>query len=84
MICTRSAQSRQILTGHPPFFELTDVAATYAMFTGHRPPRPNHRDISDRLWEMVERCWHIVPSQRMSAGEAVIRLEAELRCTSDS
>ena len=84
MICTRSAQLEQILTGHPPFFELTEIAATYAMLTGHRPPRTSHHEISDHLWDVVERCWHIMPSQRMSIGEAVTRLEIELRYTTDS
>ena len=84
MLCTRFAQSRQILTGHPPFFELAEIAANYMMLTGHRPSRLNHHEISDRLWDMVEWCWHVVPSQRMSVGEAVSRLEAELRYTSDS
>jgi serine/threonine protein kinase len=73
------AHSRQILTGRPPFFEMTEIAATYSMLNGARPPRPNHHsEISDRVWYMIERCWHDVPSRRMSAGEAANLLETEL------
>ncbi|KAF9779523.1 kinase-like domain-containing protein [Thelephora terrestris] len=69
----------EILTGHPPFFELTGIAARYSMLKGNRPPRPSRQEISDRLWYMVERCWHAVPTQRISIGELVDLLETELR-----
>jgi hypothetical protein len=72
------AHSRQVLTGRPPFFETTEIAATYSMLNGVRPPRPNLHKISDRVWYMVERCWHNVPSERMPAGEVVDLLQAEL------
>jgi hypothetical protein len=74
----QSAHSRQVLTGRPPFFEMTEVAATYSMVNGARPSRPNHHEISDRIWRTVERCWHTVPSRRMSIEEVVGLLEAEL------
>ena len=74
----------QILTGRPPFFEMTDVAASYSMLSGARPPRPGHDEISDRLWHMIEWCWDRVPSKRISVGEAVSILEAELQRTPDS
>ena len=79
-----SAHSRQVLTGRPPFFGMTEVTAAYLMLSGARPARPNHHEISDRLWYMVERCWHVVPSERMSAEEAADLLETELRRASDS
>lgn len=77
-------ESRQIITGRPPFSEMTEIVATYSMLNGARPPRPNHHEISDRVWYMIERCWHNTPSQRMSAGEAVNLLETELRHTPHS
>jgi len=80
----RFAHSRQVLTGRLPFPEMTEIAATYSMMSGARPPRPGHREISDRVWYMIERCWHNVPSKRMPAGEVVDLVETELRCTSDS
>ena len=84
MIFTRSAHSRQILAGHPPFSELIEIAAKHAMVMGRRPPRPDRPEISDRLWRMIRQCWHIEPSQRMSIAEAVSLLETELRRSSDS
>jgi hypothetical protein len=80
----RLAHSKQVLTGRPPFADMTEIAATYSMLSGARPPRPNHHEISDRVWYMIERCWDNVPLKRMSIGEVVSLLEAELRHTSDS
>jgi hypothetical protein len=72
------AHSRQVLTGRLPFYEMTEVTATYSMLNEARPPRPNHHEISDRVWYTIKRCWHIVPSKRMSVEEVVDFLEAEL------
>jgi len=72
------AHSRYVLTGKPPFSEMTEIAATYAMLSGARPLRQTHHEISDRLWYMIERCWYNLPLKRVSAGEAVQLLEAEL------
>ena len=77
------AYSRQVLTGRPPFFELAEVAAMYSMLKGDRPPRPNHQEVSDRIWYMIERCWHVVPSERMSIGEVIVLLETELQQAHD-
>jgi serine/threonine protein kinase len=79
----RFTHYRQVLTGRPPFADMTEIAATYSMLNGARPLRPNHCPISDRVWEMIERCWHNVPLERMSVGEAVGLLEAELQQASD-
>jgi len=76
--------SRQVLTGQLPFSEMTEIAATYSMLSGDRPLRPNHQEISVPLWYMLERCWHRVPSKRMTAGEVLNLLETELRSQSDS
>ena len=63
---------------------MTEIAATYSMLNGSRPPRPNHHEISDRLWHIVELCWHNVPLKRMPVGEVVQLLEKELGCTPGS
>ena len=63
---------------------MTEFAATYSMLNGVRPPRQKNHEISDRLWYMIERCWHNVPSKRMSAGEAVQLLETEFGRTPNS
>ena len=62
---------------------MSEIAATYSMLNGARPPRQNHHEISDRVWDMIERCWHNVPSKRISAREAVDLLETEIGCTPD-
>jgi len=48
------AHWRQVLTGKPPFAEMTEIAATHSMLNGDRPPRQKHHEISDRLWYMIE------------------------------
>ena len=63
---------------------MTEVAATYSMLSGARPSRQNHHKIPDRVWYMIEQCWHNVPSERMSVEEVVNLLEIELRRTSAS
>ncbi|KAF9651178.1 kinase-like protein [Thelephora ganbajun] len=76
--------SGQVLTGRPPFHGMIEVAAAYSMLNGDRPPRPDHPEVSDRVWYMIERCWNRIPSERMSIGGAVDLLEAELRRIPDS
>ena len=80
----QSAHSGQVFTGRPPFSEMTEIAATYSMLNGTRPPRLDHHAIPDRVWHMIQRCWHSVPSKRMSAEKAVNLLGEELGRTSDS
>ena len=80
----QSAHLIQVLTGRQPFSEMTEVAATYSMLNGTRPPRPENHEISDTVWYMIECCWHHVPSKRMSAGEVVKLLENEAGCMPDS
>lgn len=63
---------------------MTETAAAHSMLKGARPPRPDHHEVSDRVWGMIERCWESVPSRRVPAREVVELLEAELRQTSDS
>jgi len=72
------AHSTQVFTGRLPFYEMTEMAATYSMLSGARPPRPDNHDIPDRVWDVIERCWDSVPSRRLSVGEAVRILETEL------
>lgn len=51
------------------------------MLKGDRPSRPDDGEISDQLWSMIERCWDVVPSHRMSAREVIVLLETELQHT---
>ncbi|KAF9647228.1 kinase-like protein [Thelephora ganbajun] len=76
-MCAFSVMAFEILTGQPPFYEMTEIAAAYSMLNGDRPPRPDHHEASDRVWYMIQRCWHKVPSKRMSVGEVINLLEIE-------
>ena len=48
------------------------------MVNGRRPPRPNHPELSDRVWKMIERSWVANPTQRMTITEVVSMLDAEV------
>ena len=48
------------------------------MLTGSRPPRPDHHEVSDPVWGMIESCWHNVASRRMPMEEVVDTLGEEL------
>lgn len=63
------------------FPHLSDSAAIHAMSGGARPPRPRDSELSDRVWDVINRCWANTPSQRMTIAEVVSVLEGELRHT---
>ena len=46
------------------------------MWKGAQLPRPDHPEISDRVWEMMKKCWGRVPSERITIMEVVRILEA--------
>jgi len=48
------------------------------MLKGHRPGRPDHPELSDRLWKLIKGCWKDDPAQRKTIAEVVGVLEAEL------
>ena len=48
------------------------------MLSGRRPPRPNHPELSDRMWGMIEGCWESDPSRRKTIAEVIVTLDAEL------
>ena len=76
--CLQLAHLMQVLTGRPPFFGMTEVAATYSMLSGSRPLQPDDHELSDRVWRMIQSCWDPVASRRMPIKEVVALLEAEL------
>ena len=63
--------------GRPLFSNTTEIAAPRWMLNGDRPPRPDHPEVSDQVWHMIKKCWHDVPSRRMSISEALNVLETE-------
>jgi hypothetical protein len=45
-------------TGRTPFNNHTSLMAVVAIMNGERPPRPTHQDLTDELWDLVQRCWN--------------------------
>ena len=54
------------------------MAGIYSMLSGRRPPRPDHPDLSDRVWGMIKGCWECVPSRRITIAEVIAILTVEL------
>lgn len=69
---------RQIFAGHVPFSEKSKVAGVFSMLMGHQPPRPDHPELSNRLWKTIKRCWKVDPAQRETITRVVAVLEAEV------
>ena len=66
----------QIFSGRIPFHDMHGAAVVIAVITtNERPPRPDHQELSDQLWKMIEKCWRMDPSQRSTIQEAVAFLE---------
>lgn len=48
------------------------------MWRGHRPGRPHHPELSDRLWRKIEECWGVDPAGRIGRREVPLVLETEV------
>jgi serine/threonine protein kinase len=69
---------RQIFTGEVPFPDESNIAASFSMWKGRRPVRPDHPEVSDNLWRAIEGCWKVDPAKRKTITEVVAVLEAEV------
>jgi len=69
---------RQTFAGEVPFSNKSKVAAVVSMWKGCRPARPNHPELSSRLWRTIQACWEANPDQRMSISEVVAVFEEEV------
>jgi len=49
------------------------------MSNGRRPDRPDHPELSNRVWRIIKRCWKGDPTQRATMVEVVTILEAETK-----
>jgi hypothetical protein len=47
------------------------------MLNGRRPVRPDHPELSDRVWKMIKGSWKGDPTKRKTIAEVVTILEAE-------
>ncbi|KAF9791978.1 kinase-like domain-containing protein, partial [Thelephora terrestris] len=65
----------EVFTGRVPFFPESDSVARSAVNRGERPERPAHTGLTDKLWELIEQCWHEDPAKRpkMSWVSGVLR-----------
>ncbi|KAG6817812.1 hypothetical protein H0H87_003220 [Tephrocybe sp. NHM501043] len=67
----------EIYTGRLPFVDVAnDAEVIYQVIQGIRPTRPVIHDdtgvqISDDLWDLIERCWEAQPTNRASIAEVV-------------
>ena len=68
----------QVFSGRSPFYDMNRIAGNSLMLEGHRPGRPDHPKLSDRMWELIQNCWNVDPAQRKTITEIVADLEAEL------
>jgi len=56
--------STKVFTGAAPFSIHPSMAAALAIMRGGRPPRPNHPDLTDILWGLMQHCWEQEPHLR--------------------
>lgn len=68
----------EVLTGKPPFGKNVEAAVILSVFQNERPSRPAHPEVSDRVWNMIQKCWNEDPFNRMTAADVVDVLEAKL------
>jgi serine/threonine protein kinase len=66
----------EVLTGKPPFSELTsDIHVTVAMLKGRRPRRPTGLpELTDDFWKLAEHCWEQEADRRPHIGAILNRL----------
>ncbi|KAK7060772.1 hypothetical protein VNI00_000504 [Paramarasmius palmivorus] len=67
----------EIMTGNPPFAELSDGAVLLKVVHGVRPERPVSGWCPDVIWDLVEQCWDQDPRKRPLA-DAVYQYFEEL------
>lgn len=48
------------------------------MLNGRRPARPDHPELSARVWKLIEGSWKSNPARRKTMAEVVTVLEAEV------
>jgi len=71
-------EDSQVFAGRIPFSNENRVAGVYSMLKGRRPARPDHPQLSDRVWKVIKGCWKGNPARRMAIAEVVTILDAEV------
>jgi len=67
-----------MFTGKAPVFDKGMLVGVQSRLGGRRSPRPNHPELSDRVWEVIKGCLESVPWQRKTIAEVVVALDVEL------
>ena len=63
--------SAKVFTGAVPLSTRPSIAATLAIIRGEHPPRPNHPDLTDALWRLMQRCWAQEPHLRPEMAQVL-------------
>jgi len=66
----------ELFTGESPLRSTVGAMIT-ADIAPARLPRPNHPELSDEVWDMVEKCLEVDPDRRLTAASVEVILEAE-------
>eukprot|EP00007_Cunea_sp_BSH-02190019_P004168 CAMPEP_0174230878 /NCGR_PEP_ID=MMETSP0417-20130205/1537_1 /TAXON_ID=242541 /ORGANISM="Mayorella sp, Strain BSH-02190019" /LENGTH=498 /DNA_ID=CAMNT_0015308647 /DNA_START=101 /DNA_END=1594 /DNA_ORIENTATION=- len=59
----------ELLTGNPPFYELSKMQAMFAMVNEPHPPFPKHPSPSPHILDVLKLCFQRDPAKRPSAQE---------------
>ncbi|KAJ7128560.1 kinase-like domain-containing protein [Mycena epipterygia] len=62
----------EVFSGKPPWSSRAEVGVLLSVVASLRPPRPGN--ITDSLWEIVEKCWSHFPGDRPTIWEVYNRL----------
>jgi len=71
----------EVLSGQAPYSRWRDPEIVYMVLGGERPKRPQGdegRLFTDKIWEMLGRCWQNQPDARPSAKTILKGLEGNL------
>ena len=69
----------QVFSGQVPLHEVSEWIVPVVVNQGRRPLRPSHdiclrRGLDNDMWNLMEACWQMEPSNRPTAGEVVARI----------
>ena len=67
-----------MFAGTAPIFDEGKLVGVRTKLGGHRSARPDHPELSDRVWETIKGCLGVAPSQRKTISEVVAAIDAEL------
>ncbi|KAF8700003.1 Protein tyrosine kinase, partial [Rhizoctonia solani] len=68
------ALGMEVMTGKLPYYGKSDVLVILLVVQKREPPKrpesiPNGYETTDKLWELLLRCWYFTPTERPHAAE---------------